>query len=79
MVLTKFVVHSASLSLSQNEENVVHEMTFELEGIEKIFIKLRTNVMQMDPSSVVQFDPLTSCTHKKLRCDSRAFMQIIKF
>jgi len=42
MVLTKFVVHSSShqantnpsLSLSQNGEKLVHEMTFEQERIE---------------------------------------------
>jgi len=43
MVLTKFIVHFASprliqthnLILNQNGEKVVHEITFELETIEK--------------------------------------------
>jgi hypothetical protein len=42
------LVETHAISLSQKGEKLVLEMTFELEPTENPFIKIPTNIMQMD-------------------------------
>jgi len=73
MVLTKFIVHStshqsnqnSSQSLSQNRENLILEMTDELEPSEKFSSKFIRNLCIWRSLSLLKIwssEPETSCT-----------------
>jgi len=85
MVLTKFIVHSAShqantnssLNLSQIREKLVHEENFELERTEKFSSNFLRNICNWRTLSLfLNFDLLNKKHVAQLMCDSRASTQV---